>query len=101
MAITSTKPNTTSVVCPASWRVGQTTLRTSRQESLVKPINSLPAGQNSEREATPSKPLKNALGQGQRESNPQPSVLETDALPVELYPFLFCSARIDLNPTSY
>src|SRR6266446_6680308 len=24
--------------------------------------------------------------QGQRESNPQPSVLETDALPVELYP---------------
>src|SRR5260364_382038 len=50
MAITSTKPNTTSVVCPASWRVGQTTLRTSRQESLVKPINSLPAGENS---ATP------------------------------------------------
>src|SRR5260363_345531 len=45
MAITSTKPNTTSVVCPASWRVGQTTLRTSRQESLVKPINSLPAGE--------------------------------------------------------
>src|SRR5260363_244278 len=50
MAITSTKPNTTSVVCPASWRVGQTTLRTSRQESLVKLINSLPAGENS---ATP------------------------------------------------
>src|SRR6185369_7356308 len=25
--------------------------------------------------------------QGQRESNPQPSVLETDALPVELYPY--------------
>ncbi len=24
--------------------------------------------------------------QGQRESNPQPSVLETDALPIELYP---------------
>src|SRR5260363_269654 len=50
MAITSTKPNTTSVVCPASWRVGQTTLRTSRQESLVKPINYLTAGENS---ATP------------------------------------------------
>src|SRR5690606_41503762 len=28
--------------------------------------------------------------QGQRESNPQPSVLETDALPVELYP---CGTR--------
>jgi hypothetical protein len=26
------------------------------------------------------------MWQGQRESNPQPSVLETDALPVELYP---------------
>jgi hypothetical protein len=25
--------------------------------------------------------------QGQRESNPQPSVLETDALPIELYPY--------------
>src|ERR1700756_4032193 len=27
--------------------------------------------------------------QGQRESNPQPSVLETDALPIELYPCSF------------
>ncbi len=26
--------------------------------------------------------------QGQRESNPQPSVLETDALPIELYPYI-------------
>ncbi len=25
--------------------------------------------------------------QGQRVSNPQPSVLETDALPIELYPY--------------
>src|SRR6185503_5457309 len=28
-----------------------------------------------------------SLWQGQRESNPQPSVLETDALPVELCPY--------------
>src|SRR5512137_326182 len=35
--------------------------------------------------APPSGPVD---WQGQRESNPQPSVLETDALPVELYPYL-------------
>jgi hypothetical protein len=31
--------------------------------------------------------------QGQRESNPQPSVLETDALPVELYPYVKTKAE--------
>src|SRR3569833_1958819 len=31
--------------------------------------------------------------QGQRESNPQPSVLETDALPVELYPYVWNQRR--------
>ena len=33
------------------------------------------------------------LWQGQRASNPQPSVLETDALPIELCPCAFCFTR--------
>ena len=31
--------------------------------------------------------IANSAWQGQQDSNPRPSVLETDALPTELYPF--------------
>jgi hypothetical protein len=38
------------------------------------------------------------LWQGRQESNPQPSVLETDALPIELLP---CALRTDIILTYY
>jgi hypothetical protein len=38
--------------------------------------------------------------QGRRDLNPQPSVLETDALPVELLPFGGFSAMSRRDPTS-
>src|SRR5579864_823986 len=41
-----TKPNTTSVVCSVSWRVGQTILRSSMRASSTKRRNSLPKREN-------------------------------------------------------
>src|SRR5690606_7305757 len=100
--ITSTKTSTTMVYVVSSRRVGRTTLRSSAMTWAVKVPGRAERGAAARALSAPwvSEALVFATGylpqscraartlaQGKRDSNPQPLVLATSALPIELLPF--------------
>src|SRR5262245_11517771 len=86
IATTVTMPNTMSVAWSVSRRLGQVTLAVScftSRKNLAMPDMCLAISC-----ARDGRVFAFAGGwQGWRASNPQPSVLETDALPIELHPY--------------